>query len=194
VPIKIVENRTVGATLGQDSVRRSVYAALGGSVLVLVFMGLYYRLPGLIADVALCVYGLLTFAIFVLVGVTLTLPGIAGFILSIGMAVDANILIFERTREELRAGKTLYRSIESGFYRAFSSILDSNITTLIACGALYWLGTGLVKGFALTLSIGVCVSMFTAITCSRTLMFTAISFPNLRKPELFGSQKVEVVS
>ena len=136
VPVEIVENRTVGATLGQDSIRRSVYAALGGLILVLVFMGIYYRLPGVIADLALCVYGLLTSAIFVLVGVTLTLPGIAGFILSIGMAVDANILIFERTREELRAGKTLYRAIESGFYRAFSSILDSNVTTLIACGVL----------------------------------------------------------
>jgi preprotein translocase subunit SecD len=101
------------------------------------------------------------------------------------MAVDANVLIFERTREELRAGKSLYRSVESGFYRAFSSILDSNVTTLIACIALFWLGAGLVKGFALTLGIGVAVSMFTAITCSRTLMFLAISVDDLRKPELF---------
>jgi preprotein translocase subunit SecD len=101
------------------------------------------------------------------------------------MAVDANVLIFERTREELRAGKTLYRSVESGFYRAFSSILDSNVTTLIACGALFWLGAGLVRGFALTLALGVSVSMFTAITCSRTLMLTALTFPSLRKPEYF---------
>jgi len=113
------------------------------------------------------------------------LPGIAGFILSIGMAVDANVLIFERTREELRAGKTLYRSVESGFYRAFSSILDSNVTTVIACAALFWLGAGLVRGFALTLALGVVVSMFTAITCSRTLMLLALSFPALRKPEFF---------
>ncbi|NJK29545.1 MAG: MMPL family transporter, partial [Acaryochloris sp. SU_5_25] len=125
---------------------------------------------------------------------TLTLPGVAGFILSIGMAVDANILIFERTREELRAGKTLYRSIESGFYRAFSSILDGNVTTLIACGVLYGLGSGLVRGFALTLGIGVVISMFTAITCSRTLMFTAISVPSLRKNELFDAKKAKVVS
>ena len=139
-PVEVVENRTVGATLGQDSIRRSIYAAVAGLVLVLIFMGVYYRLPGLIADLALAIYTILTLACYCLVGVTLTLPGIAGFILSIGMAVDANVLIFERTREELRSGKTLYRSVESGFYRAFSSILDSNVTTLIACGALLLVG------------------------------------------------------
>ena len=185
LPVEIVENRTVGATLGQDSVRRSLYAALFGLALVLVFMAVYYRLPGVLADVALVVYAILTWAAYNLLGVTLTLPGIAGFILSIGMAVDANVLIFERTREELRAGKTLYRSVESGFYRAFSSILDSNVTTLIACGALFFLGTGLVRGFALTLAIGVVVSMFTAVSCSRTLMFFTIGFPQFRKPGLF---------
>ncbi|MEL6855088.1 MAG: protein translocase subunit SecD, partial [Cyanobacteria bacterium J06607_13] len=142
LPVEIVENRTVGATLGRDSVERSLYAALLGLALVLVFMAVYYRLPGVLADVALVVYAILTWAAYNLLGVTLTLPGIAGFILSIGMAVDANVLIFERTREELRSGKTLYRSVESGFYRAFSSILDSNVTTLIACGALFFLGTG----------------------------------------------------
>lgn len=185
LPVEIVENRTVGATLGRDSVARSLYAGLFGLALVLVFMAVYYRLPGVLADVALVVYAILTWAAYNLLGVTLTLPGIAGFILSIGMAVDANVLIFERTREELRAGKTLYRSVESGFYRAFSSILDSNVTTLIACGALFFLGTGLVKGFALTLAIGVVISMFTAVTCSRTLMFFTIGFPQFRKPNLF---------
>lgn len=201
VPVEVVENRTVGATLGRDSIQRSIYAGIGGLVLVLVFMVVYYRLPGLIADLALVIYSLLTFAAFSLLGVTLTLPGIAGFILSIGMAVDANVLIFERTREELRSGKTLYRSVESGFYRAFSSILDSNVTTLIACGALFWLGAGLVKGFALTLAIGVGMSMFTSLTCSRTLLFIAISIPSLRKPELFcpnlpaaGTSKAEATS
>jgi preprotein translocase subunit SecD len=185
-PVEIIENRTVGATLGQDSIRSSIYAGIGGLILVLIFMVVYYRLPGLIADIALVIYATLTFAMFNLLGVTLTLPGIAGFVLSIGMAVDANVLIFERTREELRAGKTLYRSVESGFFRAFSSILDSNVTTLIACGALFWLGAGLVKGFALTLAIGVAVSMFTAITCSRTLlMIVVLGFPDLRKPELY---------
>jgi preprotein translocase subunit SecD len=187
VPVEIVENRTVGATLGRDSIQRSIYAGSGGLALVLIFMGVYYRLPGLIADVALVIYALLTLAVFALLGVTLTLPGIAGFILSIGMAVDANVLIFERTREELRSGKTLYRSVESGFYRAFSSILDGNVTTVIACAALFWLGSGLVKGFALTLGLGVAVSMFTALTCSRTfLLLLVLGFPGLRqKPELF---------
>ena len=186
-PVSVVENRTVGATLGQDSIRRSIIAASVGLVLVLIFMVVYYRLPGVIADVALIVYALLTMACYALVGVTLTLPGIAGFILSIGMAVDANVLIFERTREELRAGKTLYRSVESGFFRAFSSILDSNVTTAIACLALLWLGSGLVKGFAVTLLIGVLVSMFTAVTCSRTLMLLIVlSNPKVRQsPELF---------
>ena len=186
-PVSVVENRTVGATLGQDSIRRSIIAASVGLVLVLIFMVVYYRLPGVIADVALIVYALLTLASYALVGVTLTLPGIAGFILSIGMAVDANVLIFERTREELRAGKTLYRSVESGFFRAFSSILDSNVTTAIACIALLWLGSGLVKGFAVTLLIGVLVSMFTAVTCSRTLMLLIVlSNPKVRQsPELF---------
>jgi preprotein translocase subunit SecD len=187
-PVEVVENRTVGATLGRDSIRSSIYAGIGGLAMVLIFMVAYYRLPGLIADCALVIYALLTLAVFDLFGVTLTLPGIAGFILSIGMAVDANVLIFERTREEIRAGKSLYRSVESGFYRAFSSILDSNVTTLIACGALFWLGSGLVKGFALTLAIGVLVSMFTAITCSRTFLFMVLGIPNLRKPELFCPQ------
>lgn len=185
VPIEIAEIRTVGATLGQDSINSSIYAGIGGLVLVLIFMVVYYRLPGVIADIALVIYALLTWASFSLLQVTLTLPGIAGFILSIGMAVDANVLIFERTREELRAGKSLYRSVESGFYRAFSSILDGNVTTVIACAALFWLGAGLVKGFALTLALGVAVSMFTAITCSRSLMFVAISIPALRKFELY---------
>jgi len=197
VPVEIAEIRTVGATLGKDSIQRSIYAGIGGLTLVLIFMVWYYRLPGLIADIALLVYSLLTWASFALLGVTLTLPGIAGFILSIGMAVDANVLIFERTREELQAGKTLYRSVESGFYRAFSSILDSNVTTSIACAALFFLASSLLKGFALTLALGVGVSMFTAITCSRTFMFLVISIPSLRKPEFYcpnlpAAKKVEV--
>ncbi|MEG5001439.1 protein translocase subunit SecD [Microcoleus sp. B4-D4] len=185
VPVEIIENRTVGASLGRDSIQSSINAGIGGLILVLMFMIGYYRLPGVIANIALLIYALLTWAAFVLLGVTLTLPGIAGFVLSIGMAVDANVLIFERTREELRAGKTLYRSVESGFYRAFSSILDGNVTTVIACAALFWLGAGLVKGFAVTLALGVLVSMFTALTCSRTLLFVVLSFPALRKPQLF---------
>ncbi|MEM6252104.1 MAG: protein translocase subunit SecD [Cyanobacteria bacterium P01_D01_bin.156] len=186
VPVEVVENRTVGATLGRDSIQRSLYAGIVGLVLVLVFMAVYYRLPGILADIALVVYALLTWAAYNILGVTMTLPGIAGFILSIGMAVDANVLIFERTREELRAGKTLYRSVESGFYRAFSSILDSNVTTIIACAALFWFGAGLVKGFALTLAVGVAVSLFTAFTCTRNLLFFVISFPQFRKVGYFS--------
>ena len=136
----------------------------------MLFMIFYYRAPGLIADVALCLYGLFLFAIFKAVPVTLTLAGIAGFILSIGMAVDANILIFERTKEELRAGRTLFTAINSGFDRAFTSIFDSNMTTIITCTILYCLGTSIVKGFALTLAIGVIVSMFSAITITRNFM------------------------
>jgi preprotein translocase subunit SecD len=186
VPIELIEKRVVSASLGQDSIQRSLYAGLGGLSLVFLFMVLYYRLPGVIASISLMIYSLLTLALFNILGVTLTLPGIAGFILSIGMAVDANVLIFERTREELRAGKTLYRSVEAGFFRAFSSILDGNVTTVIACLALFVLGAGLVKGFALTLGIGVCLSMFTAITCSRTLLMYALTIPSLRRPEYFA--------
>jgi preprotein translocase subunit SecD len=186
VPVTVIENRTVGATLGADSVRQSLYTGIGGTVLVLIFMIAYYRLPGFVADIALVIYGLTTFAIFKLIPVTLTLPGIAGFILSIGMAVDANVLIFERTKEELRAGKQLFTSVEAGFKRAFTSIFDSHITSLISCAVLFYLGTGLVKGFALTLAIGLLVNLFTAITCSRTLLLTMLNFPSLRKPSLFG--------
>ena len=188
VPVEIVENRTVGATLGRDSIQSSIYAGLGGLALVAVFMGVYYRVPGLVADVALIVYTLLTLAAFNILDVTLTLPGIAGFILSIGMAVDANVLIFERTREELRSGKSLYKSVEAGFHRAFDSILDSHVTTLISCGALFFLGAGLVKGYAVTLAVGVLLSLFTSLTCTRTfLLLLVLGFPGLRqKTQLFA--------
>ncbi len=185
LPVEVVENRTVGATLGKDSIQRSIYAGIGGLVLVLIFMVVYYRLPGLIADIALVIYTILSLAAFNLLGVTLTLPGIAGFILSIGMAVDANVLIFERTREELKAGKSLYRSVEAGFYRAFPSILDGHVTTLISCAALFWLGAGLVKGFALTLALGVAISLFTALTVTRTFMLYILGFQGFRKPQWF---------
>ena len=134
----------------------------------------YYRLPGVLADVALILYTLFSFALFKLWPVTLTLPGIAGFILSIGMAVDANILIFERLKEELRSGKTLRASIDAGFKRAFTAIFDSNVCTLITCVVLYYFGTGPISGFALTLGIGVAVSMFTAITVTRTFLFALV--------------------
>ena len=188
VPVEIVENRTVGATLGRDSIQSSVYAGIGGLILVAIFMGVYYRLPGLVADFALMIYSLLSLAAFNVLDVTLTLPGIAGFILSIGMAVDANVLIFERTREELRTGKTLYKSVEAGFHRAFDSILDSHVTTLISCGALFFLGSGLVKGYAVTLAVGVAISLFTSLTCTRTfLLLLVLGVPTLRqKTQLFA--------
>jgi len=174
VPLEVVENRTVGPTLGQDSVNKSVTAGVIGLGMVLLFMALYYRLPGVLAGLALCLYTLIIFAIYKLVPVTLTLPGIAGLLLSIGMAVDANVLIFERMKEELRVGKRLRAAIEAGFDRAWTSIWDSNLSTLLTCVVLFLfgrsLGASVVKGFAITLAIGVAVSMFSAITVTRTLL------------------------
>jgi len=174
IPLKIVETRTVGPTLGQDSVQKSVRAGTIGLAIVLLFMLIYYRLPGLLADMALLLYALVTLALFKLIPVTLTLPGIAGFLLSVGMAVDANILIFERMREELRHGRTLQRAINSGFRRAWTSILDSNISPWITCVILWAFGNSfgasMVKGFAITLGIGVAVSMFTAVIVTRTFI------------------------
>jgi preprotein translocase subunit SecD len=168
--INILEERTVGATLGQDSIDKSMIAGLVGISCVMLFMLVIYGVPGLVADIALILYAIATMAIFKTIPVTLTLAGIAGFILSIGMAVDANILIFERTKEELNAGRNLYTAIEYGFDRAFSSIFDSNMNSLIACAVLMIFGTSIVKGFAITLAIGVAVSLFTAITATRVLL------------------------
>lgn len=170
VPIKVVEERTVGASLGQDSVNKSLLAGVIGLLIVTFFMIFYYGVPGVLASVALVFYTLYTLALFKLIPVTLTLAGIAGFILSIGMAVDANVLIFERMREEMRSGKNKAQSIEIGFARAWSSIKDSNISSLITAVILYWFGTGSVRGFALTLAVGILVSMFTAITLTRNLL------------------------
>jgi SecD/SecF fusion protein len=173
VPLEQQHTTTVEATLGNQAVKQTTLAGIVGLALVLVFMLIWYRLPGLLADFSLILYALFTFAVFKLIPVTLTVPGIAGFILSIGMAVDANILIFERMREERQSGKSLRAAIETGFKRAFTAIFDSNVCTVITCGILYWLGTGPVRGFALTLAIGVLVSMFTAITCTRTFLLMA---------------------
>ena len=192
VPAKIIEENTVGPTLGADSIAKSKIAGALGLGLVMIFMVLYYRAPGLIADIALVLYGIFLFAIFKAVPVTLTLAGIAGFILSIGMAVDANILIFERTKEELRAGRTLFTAINSGFDRAFTSIFDSNMTTIITCAILYFLGTSIVKGFALTLAIGVIVSMFSAITITKNFMHLAFGTGNLKNPAMFGLKPEEI--
>ncbi|MEB3245941.1 MAG: protein translocase subunit SecD [Vampirovibrionales bacterium] len=170
VKVEIVEENTVGPLLGKASIDQSLIAGGCGLLLVLIFMVVAYGFQGLVADLALLVYTLLTFTVFQLVGVTFTLAGIAGFILSIGMAVDANILIFERTKEELRSGRSLRAAIDVGFDRAFPSIFDSNMTTMITCALLWVLGTGAVKGFALTLAIGVAVSMFSAIVVTKTFL------------------------
>jgi len=183
---EIVEQRTVGATLGSDNVRRSLTAALTGLALVSGLMVIVYRLPGLVAVATLAIYALLNLAIYALVPVVLTLPGIAGLILSFGMAVDANVLIFERIREELRSGRKLYQAVEAGFNRAFNSIFDGSVTTLISCLALGYLGSGLVRGFAITLGIGVSLSLFTSLVCSKTLLKTSLFLhPALRKIQYF---------
>ena len=160
----------VDPTLGADFLVQALVAGAVGLLLVLIFMVAYYRLPGVLAAVALVFYTLVVYAVFRLIHVTLTLAGVAAFILSIGMAVDANILIFERMKEEIRAGKTLGPAIEAGFNRAWSSILDSNVSSLLVAGWLYWQGTTVVKGFALVLIIGVLVSMFSAVTVTRTML------------------------
>ncbi len=170
VPIKLISQDSVGASLGQNSLDKSVKAGMLGFLAVAIFMILYYRLPGFVAIGALLIYAALVLAIFKLVPVTLTLAGVAGFILSIGMAVDANILIFERMKEEVRAGKNLGLAIDNGFIRAWPSIRDSNISTLITTAVLYYFTTSVVKGFALTLGIGVIVSMFSAIFVTRSLL------------------------
>lgn len=192
IPAKIIEENTVGPTLGADSIQKSKIAGAIGLGFVMIFMVAYYRAPGLIADIALIIYGLILFALFKAIPVTLTLAGIAGFILSIGMAVDANILIFERTKEELKAGRTLFTAINSGFDRAFTSILDSNMTTIITCAILYCCGTSIVRGFALTLAIGVIVSMFSAITITKNFMHLAFGTGNLKHPEWFGLRADEI--
>lgn len=192
VPAKVVEENTVGPTLGADSIQKSKVAGIIGLGFVMLFMLAYYRLPGVIADIALIIYSLMLFALFKAIPVTLTLAGIAGFILSIGMAVDANILIFERTKEELRAGRNLFTAINSGFDRAFTSIFDSNMTTIITCTILYLLGTSIVKGFALTLAIGVVVSMFSAITITKNFMHLIFGTGELKYPALFGLRREEI--
>ena len=175
VPLEILYDQTVSPILGADFVDMSIRAGIIGIILVMLFMIAYYRLPGVLASLALIFYGALVLAIFKLIPVTLTLAGLGGLILSVGMAVDANVLIFERMKEEFRTGRTLGAAIEAGFERAWTAIRDSNGTTFIVCGILYWLGSSIVAsapvmGFALTLFIGVAVSMFTAIVVTRTLL------------------------
>lgn len=191
IPLKVVQTQTIGPTLGEDSLNRSLVAGIIGMAVVMLFMALYYRLPGLIADLALLMYALLTFAIYRWIPITLTLPGIAGFILTFGVAVDANVLIFERMKEELRKGRTIQQAITLGWERAWPSIRDSNLSTLITSAILFWFGSSfgasIVKGFSLTLAIGVLVSLFTAVTATRT--FLHLMLDNIKaadRPEWFG--------
>lgn len=190
VPVTIVKEQDVDATLGADSVRKSIIAGEIGLGVVLTFMLLHYRLPGFLAGCALIVYALLVLSIFKLVPVTLTLAGIAAFVISVGMAVDANILIFERLKEELRTGRTMGSAVEMGFERAWPSIRDSNISTFITCAILFWFGrqfgANMVMGFAITLAVGVAVSMFSAITITRTFLRLFIGSPLSRSRWLFG--------
>jgi len=191
VPVKVVESRTVGATLGEESIRKSLTAGYVGLTVVILFMLLYYRLPGFVADLALITYTIFSLAIFKLIGVTLTLPGIAGFILSIGMAVDANVLIFERLKEEMRSGRHLRQAIDLGWSRAWPSIRDSNISTLITCLILYFFGNtfgaSMVKGFSVTLALGVLVSLFTAIIVTRTFLHSLLdNIKQSEHPRWFG--------
>ena len=201
IPLKVIQQQDVDATLGDQAVLHSVQAGLVAMLLIMAFMILYYRLPGIIASLALVVYTAVVLALFK-IGipgsgpVTLTLAGIAAFVLSVGMAVDANILIFERTKEELRNGRSLIPAVEAGFARAWSSIRDSNISTLITCGILYWMGnafaSSLIKGFALTLAIGVIISLFSAITVTRTFLRLAIGTPLARPLWLWTDDKPDI--
>ena len=185
VPLKVVQIETIGPTLGEDSLDKSLVAGIIGMGVVMLFMALYYRLPGIIADFALILYALVTFALYRWIPVTLTLPGIAGFVLSIGVAVDANVLIFERMKEELRAGHSIQKAISLGWDRAWPSIRDSNLSTLITSAILYWFGSSfgasIVKGFSLTLAIGVLVSLFTAVTATRTFLHLLLDKINVSK-------------
>jgi protein-export membrane protein SecD len=187
VPINLVGQQTIGASLGAASVEKSLFAGLVGFILVAIFMILFYRLPGFLAVLALSLYTVIVLALFKLIPVTMTLAGIAGFILTLGMAVDANILIFSRTKEEVLWGKPLPTAIEEGFRRAWPSIRDSNVTSLISAMILFWFSSSIIKGFALTLSIGVLVSMFSAITVSRILI--RLVAPLVKNPWWFGVNK-----
>ncbi|MBD5634159.1 MAG: protein translocase subunit SecD [Candidatus Eremiobacteraeota bacterium] len=187
VPVSVIENDTVGPILGKIDLEKSLYAAIAGLGLVLVFMLVVYRLPGLLADIALIVYVLMLLGLLAGVHAVLTLPGIAGFVLSVGMAVDANVLIFERLKEEIWAGKTLRASVQIGFKRAFSAVFDSHFTTIVGAGVLFMLGTGTVKGFAYTLFWGTAFSLFTATFVTRFLMDLVVNNDMVDDPKVYGA-------
>lgn len=186
VNVEIMEKRTVGPSLGQDSLEKSAVAVMVGLVAIGLFMLLYYRLPGIIAVLSLVVYALIVLAAMAGLHATLTLPGIAGLLLSVGMAVDANIIIYERIKDELRQGKSYRAAVENGFRRALWTVLDANVTTLIAAVVLYYLGTGPIRGFAVTLGLGITVSFLTAIFLTRWLLRLVVSIEGARRPGFFG--------
>jgi preprotein translocase subunit SecD len=192
VPIELISQQTVGASLGQAFIQKSLFAALLAFILIAIFMVAYYRLPGLLSIIALVIYTIINVVIFKSIPVTLTLSGIAGFVLSVGMAVDANVLIFERMKEELGLGKPLGSASEEGFRRAWPSIRDGNLTTLISCFFLYWFGTSMIKGFALTLFIGVVISMLSALIVTRIFLNTVVAWKWTNKSWLFPSKKYKI--
>ncbi|PWB71451.1 MAG: protein translocase subunit SecD [Anaerolineales bacterium] len=187
IPLKVVETRIIGPTLGEDSLRRSLVAGAVGLTIVVLFMGIYYRLPGITADVSILLYAVILFAVFKFIGVTLTLPGIAGIMLSTGSALDANILVFERFKEELRGGRTLRQAFDQAWTRAWPSIRDSNIAALITAAILFWFGSSfgatIVKGFSLTLALGVVISLFSSLYITRTLLALALDTFKLKNYE-----------
>lgn len=187
VQLDVMEKRTVGPQLGQDSLDRSINAGIVGLIAILVFMIVYYRVPGFIAAIALTIYALIVFAIFIGIHATMTLPGIAGFLLSLGIAVDANVIIFERVKEELRSGKSIRSAIDAGFKRGFVAVFDANVTTLITAVVLYYFGSGPIRGFAVTLSIGILASMFTAITMTRWMLHLAAATNLVKNPKYYGA-------
>jgi len=189
VKVNIIETRTVGPTLGQDSKDKSIFAFTVGIAAVVIFMVLFYRLSGLIADISLMAYVIMLLFILKMLDATLTLPGVAGIILSVGMAVDANVLIFEHFKEEYRSGKTLRLSMDAGFKRAFTTIFDSNITTIIAAAVLFFFGTGTIKGFAITLGLGVVLSMFTAITLTQYMLKLLIASNIFQNSKVYGASR-----
>ncbi len=189
LPVEIAESNTIGPLLGSKNITKSLYASIFGLIFVGLFMILNYRILGFVSVISLILYGFFNLAVYTLIPVTLTLPGISGLILSIGMAVDANILIFERIREELDSGNTLIRSIDSGFQRANSSIIDGHITTFVSCFVLFLLGTNFVKGFAATLGIGVSISLFTSLNCSKTFLKFLTTYQSFRNINLYLSKE-----
>jgi protein-export SecD/SecF family membrane protein len=189
VSMSIAEKRQVGASLGIDSLHRSIKAGLYGLIFIFLFMLVFYRLPGVVADFSLIVYGLIVLWVFWMFRVVLTLPGIAGFILSIGMAVDFNIIIYERVKEEVRAGKSLRAGVESGFSRAFITVIDAHVTTFIAAMTLYYFGSGSIRGFALTLGVGIIASLFTAISFTRLVLRLVVGISSKLQTTWFGVRR-----